>query len=151
LIKGERKFLTFLKNRKSMTPIPGVEELLNRLTKAGFVIALASSSPSSIINFILSKCRIENYFKIIMSGDDVEKGKPDPEIFLKTAEKNKTRPENCIVIEDSENGITAANRAGMKSIGYRNPGSGNQNLSGADLIIESFSSLTISDITNLIS
>jgi HAD superfamily hydrolase (TIGR01509 family) len=150
ILKGQSKFLLFLKNKKSITLIPGVFELLNRLTRAGFILILASSSPHKLINYILEKTNISKYFKIKVSGEDVVNGKPNPDIFLKAAELTDIKPENCLVIEDSNNGVKAAIQANMICVGYYNPGSGNQDLSEADLIIDSFQKLTIDSIENLL-
>lgn len=142
-------FLKFLRKRESIGPIQGVSEFLERLRYSGFSIILASSSPHEQIDFILDKCNISEYFSVRISGDDVLNGKPDPEIFLLAAKTANFEPENCIVIEDSKNGVNAAVQAGMKCIGYRNPGSGNQDLAAANLIIDDFNSLTISLIEEL--
>lgn len=147
--KGQSDFLDYLEHNNSLEPIPGIIDLLNRLQDSGYIPALASSSPQQFINYVLDKCKIEEYFQTKISGDDVKNGKPDPEIFLKTAQMIGLKPEKCLVIEDSEHGVNAAIQAGMKCIGFSNPGSGNQNLSSADLIIKSFNALTIPVIHNL--
>ncbi len=149
ILKGHSGFLDYLENQKSLKPIQGILELLNRSIDAGFILALASSSPHRLINYILSKCNIDKYFPVRVSGDDVNHGKPDPEIFLKAAELTGVKPKDCLVIEDSANGIDASVRAGMKCVGYRNPGSGNQDLRAADLILNSFSELTVSTIEGM--
>ena len=149
ILKGHSGFLVYLESRKSLKLIQGILELLDRLIDAGFILALASSSPHKLINYILSKCNIDEYFPVRISGDDVNNGKPDPEIFLKTAGLTGAKPKDCLVIEDSANGIDAAVRAGMKCVGYRNPGSGNQNLRAADLILDSFDRLTVTLIKEL--
>ncbi|MDA3941572.1 MAG: HAD family phosphatase [Spirochaetia bacterium] len=149
VLKGNSEFLDYLDNQKSLELIKGIIELLQRLKVAGFNLILASSSPHKLINHILSKCNIDEYFPIRISGDDVNNGKPDPEIFLKAAEVIGVKPENCLVIEDSTNGVNAAVKAGMKCVGYRNPGSGNQDLKTADLILGSFDSLTIDLIQDI--
>ncbi len=142
LVKKEQsEFLSYLKTGKSPEPIPGVVTLLDKLSNNGYIIALASSSQRIVIDYFLEKCSLEKYFQIKLSGDDVVTGKPDPAIFLKAAEIAGIKPESCLVIEDSENGVTAAVAAGMKCIGYKNPDSGNQNLSAANLIINSFTGL----------
>jgi HAD superfamily hydrolase (TIGR01509 family) len=149
IFKGQLEFPVYLENRDPIKLIPGIEKLLVKLKNAGFSIALASSSPQKFISYILDKCNISEYFQIKVSGDDVTNGKPNPEIFLKTAELIGFQPKDCLVIEDSANGVHAAVKAGMKCIGYSNPGSGNQNLQKADLIIKSFSQLTIPAIESL--
>jgi len=149
ILKGQSDFLVYLENKNSLEPIQGIPELLNKLKYGGYILALASSSPHKLINYVLNKCKIEEYFPVRISGDDVTYGKPDPEIFLKTSEVTGIKPENCLVIEDSKNGVNAAKLAGMKCIGFKNPGSGNQDLSASDLIIDSFNGLTISTIENI--
>lgn len=149
ILKERSGFLVYLKNQKSLNLIQGIPELLDRLTDAGFILALASSSPHKLINYILSECNIDEYFPVRISGDDVINGKPDPDIFIKTAELTGIKPENCLVIEDSANGVGAAVKAGMRCIGYQNPGSGNQDLTAADLIIDSFNRLTVTSVEGL--
>lgn len=149
ILKGQSDFLIYLENIKFLEPVQGITGLLKRLIDAGYNLALASSSPHLLINYILSNCNLDKYFVVRVSGDDVNSGKPDPEIFLKTAELAGVKPKDCLVIEDSANGVHAAVKAGMKCIGYSNPGSGNQDLSEANLIIKSFQKLTISTIEGL--
>ena len=142
IIKGQSDFLKYLENHTPIKLIPGIEELLIKLKNSGYYIALGSSSPNKLINYILDKNNISKYFQIIVSGDDVVNGKPSPDIFLKTAELIDIKPVNCLVIEDSKNGVKAAKLAGMKCIGYFNPGSGSQDLTAADFILDSFYNLT---------
>lgn len=107
--------------------------------------------PKDILDFnsIFFKIMPRYFFSI--SGDEVSMGKPNPEILLKAAEKISLRPEDCLVIEDARNGVTAAKSAGMKCIGYLNPNSGNQYLSQADLIIHSYDELSMGVLKNLFS
>lgn len=149
ITKGYSEFIEYLENQKSLTLIKGIPELLHNLTEAGFNLTLASSSPHKLINYILDKNKIEKYFPVRISGDDVTNGKPDPEIFLRAAELIGIKPGNCLVIEDSANGVKAAVQAGMKCIGYSNPDSGDQNLKAANLILDSFDRLTINLIQNI--
>ncbi|MCK5152845.1 MAG: HAD family phosphatase [Spirochaetales bacterium] len=150
ILKGQSEFLVYLENKNSLEPILGITELLNKLKNDGYILALASSSPHRLINYILSNCNLEKFFKVRVSGDDVNYGKPNPEIFLNTSELTGVKPNDCLVIEDSANGVRAAVKAGMKCIGYSNLGSGNQDLSEANLIIKSFRKLTISTIEGLL-
>ena len=90
------------------------------------------------------------YFDFIVSGEEVTNGKPMPDIFLKAADHFQSSPDNCFVIEDSSNGVTAAKAAGMKCIGFRNVNSGNQDISKADLIINSFSKTEINNVLNFL-
>src|SRR5690606_5174684 len=90
------------------------------------------------IDLILQKLDIEKYFDFVVSGEQVVKGKPEPDIFLKVANHYSIHPKDCMVIEDSTNGVLAAKAANMFCVGYYNPSSGNQDLTKADLIIDSF-------------
>jgi HAD superfamily hydrolase (TIGR01509 family) len=117
-------------------PIKGIIDLLEDLKKKDILMAIASSSPRQFIEKVIEKIGIKQYFTLWISGEEVERSKPEPDIFLKAAGLLHINPNACIVIEDSSSGTIAAKRAGMKCIGYRNPNSGNQDLSNADLIID---------------
>lgn len=97
--------------------MPGIEELLKFLNNNGIKMALASGSSRKSINHHLKAVDAEKYFEVIVSGEDVIRSKPDPEIFLKTAELMGVQQKDCFVFEDSENGIKAGYAAGMKCIG----------------------------------
>jgi HAD superfamily hydrolase (TIGR01509 family) len=121
-------------------PTDGVIEFLEFLKSNNYTITIASSGLKKNIDLILEKLGIGHYFDFIISGEQVAKGKPEPDIFLKVSAHYDKKPEDCIVIEDSTNGVTAAKAAGMFCVGYYNPNSGNQDLSRADVIIDSFKS-----------
>lgn len=95
----------------------GIKELLDFLKENGVKIALASGTKRQKVLSALKEVGATEYFSVIVGGDEIENGKPAPDIFLKTAAFLGEKPENCIVFEDSPNGIIAANRAGMKVIG----------------------------------
>jgi HAD superfamily hydrolase (TIGR01509 family) len=115
--------------------------LLQLISENNLPMAVASMSSKKNIELVIHKLNISHYFSTILSGEDVVHGKPNPEIFLKASTALKVNPEDCVVIEDSKNGIQAAKSAGMKCIGYINPGSGNQDLSKADWIIKDYQTL----------
>ncbi len=117
------------------------EEFLSILKERGIKFVLASSSSKKFINDLLTKIGLVHYFDNIVSGETVERGKPNPDIFLKAAKALGENPKNCIVIEDSKNGVKAAKAASMKCIGYKNPTSGEQDISAADMIISNFCEL----------
>jgi beta-phosphoglucomutase family hydrolase len=127
-------------------PTPGVISLIQRLKRAGTRLAIASSSNRKWIEYILKKLQITSLFDCYVGAEDIVHSKPDPEIYLKAARSLGMRPDECVVIEDAERGVQAAKRAGMKTIGYRNPRSGNQDLSEADIIIDDFSTLDINEL-----
>ena len=123
--------------RKEMTQeppplIPGVRDLARRFHLSGRPLAVASSAPHEQIDFVLHLGGMEEFFPVRVSGDDVERSKPHPAIFLEAARRLGRRPAECVVIEDSENGVTAARAAGMVCIGFSSPGSMPQDLSAAD-------------------
>ncbi len=126
--------------------IAGTPELIKALHAAGFLLAVASSSPYEYIIRVTKALGIYHYFHQIVSGVNVPHPKPAPDVFFKTAKELRLAPSECLVIEDSKNGVKAANAAGMPCIGYYNPDSGDQDLSDAVLIIDSFESLAPSFI-----
>lgn len=146
-----KKYEYLSKLESKIIPIKGIEKLLSMLKVKGFVIAMASSSPRKNIEVILRKVKLINYFECIVSGEDVENGKPNPDIFLKAAKEFEAKICDCTVIEDSNNGVIGAKAAGMKCVGYRNLNSGNQDISRADIIVETFNEENISRIIELAS
>jgi beta-phosphoglucomutase family hydrolase len=95
---------------------PGIYELLDFLVERNYKLALATSTSRDKAVNLLEKVGIKDKFRVMVFGDEVVNSKPDPEIFLKAAEKLGVNPEKCIVLEDSPAGIEAAYRAGMKGI-----------------------------------
>jgi HAD superfamily hydrolase (TIGR01509 family) len=104
----ERRFV-----REKGVPVKeGIYNLLERLKKNGLLIALATSSRREIAEEYLINARVLRFFDIIVCGDEVEKGKPNPEIFLKAASELNCEPSKCLIFEDSQNGLLAASAAG---------------------------------------
>ena len=134
-------YLEHLANAKDLQPIDGVVELIHELYKDNFKLVLASSSQMASIDIVLNKFKLDELFIAKVSGSELAHSKPHPEIFLRSARLIKSDPSECIVIEDSKNGVTAAKAAGMKCIGFLNPNSGHQDLKNADLVIHSFGEL----------
>jgi HAD superfamily hydrolase (TIGR01509 family) len=118
--------------------IDGVKELIKNLYENGVKLAIASSSPLNVIEAIAKKFKIEQYFEAFVTGDFVKKSKPEPDIFIYASEKLGVSPRNCVVIEDSHNGVLAAKKAGMKCVGINSDPEGSQDISMADLVINSF-------------
>jgi HAD superfamily hydrolase (TIGR01509 family) len=111
--------------------------LLTQLKKTGVSLALASSSSYALINTFLSQFSLEDFFSVVQSGDDVRHGKPYPDIFLETAKKMGVKPHNCVVIEDSLNGVKAGHAAGMIVVAVPNEYTKMLDFSLADHVIES--------------
>ncbi|WP_294180786.1 HAD family phosphatase [uncultured Clostridium sp.] len=139
LIKKDRKlYLDSLKKDKNIEPIKGVDKFIKFFYERNLKLAIASSSPRNVIEIVIGKFELEKYFYKIISGDDVKNSKPSPDIFLKAAELLKVKPSRCMVVEDSKNGVEASKNAGMYCTAFRNLNSGNQELTKADLIVDSF-------------
>ncbi|MGG4145311.1 HAD family phosphatase [Paenibacillus algorifonticola] len=120
---------------RDFAPIQGVVSLLAELKGRNLPIALASSSPRIFIEEVLRKFNMIDYFASIVSGEEVPSGKPAPDIYLEAALQLGVLPADCVVLEDSRNGVIAAKEAGMRCIGYINIHSGDQDLSRADWIV----------------
>jgi HAD superfamily hydrolase (TIGR01509 family) len=140
--------IDFMK-REHFDPIDGVVDFIVDLKSRNTALAIASSSPNIIIGMVLNGFGIKKYFDAIVSGEDFEKGKPAPDIFLKAASLLKISPGQCIVIEDSTHGVDAAMAAGMKCLGFSNKNSLNQNLKNADYVFKTFRELSVNAILRL--
>src|SRR5918911_1685903 len=104
-----------------ITLLPGVERWLRRLKADGWRQAIASAAPRANVEAIMAALNIEAYFDAISSAEDVQRGKPDPQVFLVAAERVGVPPARCIVIEDAPAGLLGAQRGGMRAIGVRSP------------------------------
>jgi HAD superfamily hydrolase (TIGR01509 family) len=135
--------------KKDLYLLEGVLDLIQDLHSNGMQLVLASSSAHVTIDRIFRRFDLHRYFSHIVSGEDFPKSKPHPAIFLKAAELANTPVDNCIVIEDSTNGIKAANAAGIYCIAYNSFHSKLQDLSTADKVIERFDELDFKTIRNL--
>jgi HAD superfamily hydrolase (TIGR01509 family) len=111
-----------------------VKEVLTEL-RQNYRQSLATSSERKLVEVILKRFGIQDLFDEVTCGDEVSRGKPDPEIFLKTAEKLNLLPEECVVIEDSFNGIKAGKLAGMKVIAHKVHHNQEVDFSMADYVI----------------
>ena len=129
-------------SKKDLYLLDGVEDLIKDLHDNGMQLVLASSSANVTINRIFNRFGLHKYFTHIVSGEDFPKSKPHPAIFLRAAELANTPVENCIVIEDSTNGIMAAKAAGIYCIGYDSFHSKLQDYSFADVVITDFKELS---------
>lgn len=123
--------------RGRLKPLPGVPELLAALDDAKIRKAVVSSSPLDRVNASLEEIGFLFEFELILSGDCCTKGKPDPEPFLLAAQKLSAKPSECIVIEDAQAGILAAKAAKMRVIAVKSPNTFGQDLSKADVIVDS--------------
>ena len=97
---------------------PGVRECLSELRLHRIRLAVATGSLERIVRKNLKLLEIEDLIEEIVTSEDCEKGKPDPDIFLLAAERLGVEPGECLVVEDSRNGLIAAERAGMSRVGF---------------------------------
>ena len=141
LIKFHRDYFFKRLPEVKVPLVPHVKDVLEKFKNEGKHLSLASSSGRKLIDIFTQQTNIAHYFEVIMSGDDVQYSKPNPEIFLKVAQWYGLPATQFTVIEDSTNGIKAAKSAGMQCVGFQNPLSGGQDLSQADLLIHSMQEL----------
>lgn len=118
--------------------LPGVVELIQTLYRAGIRLAIASSSSPSEIEHVVKTLKIKKYFDKLISSGHVKHPKPAPDTFELALKEMGCSPKETIVIEDSCNGCLAAKAAGLTCVGYVNLHSGKQDLSKADVLLESF-------------
>ena len=142
LVLQKRKcYVNYFENDPTLSLVNGVKELIQFLYKQNLTLVLASSSAMVNINRVFSRFDLNEYFTAKISGADLIASKPHPEIFEKAAILGGVSKEQCIVIEDSDNGIKAANDAGIFVVGYENPLVSDQTLKDANLIIRDYNSL----------
>jgi HAD superfamily hydrolase (TIGR01509 family) len=135
-----------LLRESDLKAIPGILDLLEAIKMEHLPIGIASSSPRPFIEAVVEKIGVAQYPAIIVSGAEVERSKPEPDIFLKAARLLHVDPSECLVVEDSKSGTIAAKKAGMTCIGYLNVNSGNQDLSLADFIVSNIEEIDIRKI-----
>jgi len=121
-------------------PVAGLLELLEKLRSLSIPMAIATSGIQVNIDFLFEHIPIRSYFDVIVNSAHISKGKPDPEIYIKTAELLKVSPAECLVFEDAVVGINSARAAGMKVVGVLTTHKAEE-LSGADILIKDFSEL----------
>lgn len=129
--------------------LEGVEDLIKDLYSSGIQLILASSASKVTIERVFTRFNLHQYFTDIVSGEDFPQSKPNPAIFLHAASLSVAPPENCVVIEDSTNGVKAAKAANLFCVGYNSHHSKMQDLSAADLVINHFNELSAQKIAQL--
>lgn len=144
LHEKNEQYLKYIAKMDHTEILPGIDDLLNYLKFENIPFSLGSASKNA--RLILETLNLMDLFDAIVDGNDVSTAKPDPEVFLKAAEKLGVQPQDCIVVEDAQAGIQAANLAGMTSIGIGDK----KVLSEADFVLKETSELTIGFVQNLI-
>lgn len=110
-----KHYLSLISNMDESEILPGIQKLLQDLHQYKIPFALGSASKNA--RLILNGLHLTHLFSAIVDGNEVSKAKPNPEVFLVAAQRLNFSPNNCIVIEDAQAGIQAANKAGMISVG----------------------------------
>lgn len=151
LVALKRKyFKTIFETVKDLHLIDGVLDLIKDYHNNGITLVLASSASMVTINNVFDRFDLNQYFIDKLSGADLKASKPHPEIFIKAAKASGYKKSECIVIEDSTNGITAAKAAGIYCVGFKSPHSKKQDYSIADLLIDNFNDIAFQKISSFI-
>jgi len=141
----ERKrfhFKNLFENDSKLSLIDGVLDLIKDYHRNGLTLVLASSASMTTINNVFSRFDLNQFFTAKLSGADLKASKPHPEIFIKAAKASGYKKNECIVIEDSTNGIKAAYDAGIYCIGFESVNSKNQDYTLANKVISDFTEIT---------
>ncbi|GAB3238691.1 HAD family hydrolase [Hymenobacter seoulensis] len=147
LVMSKREFFNRAFDEKpDLELLGGVGALIENLHQHGVQLILASSASKSTIDRVMNRFQLGSFFSHLVSGEDFPKSKPDPAIFVHAASLSTAPNAECLVIEDSSNGVTAAKAAGLYCIGYNSEHSPMQDLSHADLVVGHFSELTAAQI-----
>ncbi|MGL2994523.1 HAD family hydrolase [Flavobacterium sp. TSSA_36] len=147
LIQEKRnRFNDAFDTKEDLTLLDGVENLIKDLHQNGMQLIVASSASKVTIDRVFTRFNLHQYFSHIVSGEDFPQSKPHPAIFEHAASLSTAPKENCIVIEDSTNGVKAANAAGIFCVGYQSEHSKDQDLSTADVIIADFNNLNAAKV-----
>lgn len=128
--------------RARFPAMPGAAALIEALHQSGFAVAAGSSGPPDNVYLVLEQLQRRDFFDAVVTGNDVVRGKPAPEVFLTCAERLGVSPLKCAVIEDAVVGIEAANRAGMISIALVAPPRDTGMFPHADHIVSGLGELT---------
>lgn len=148
----EEKFKYYFKAfdaSEDLDLMPGVRELIIELHSNGMRLLLASSSAKRKIEHVFTRFGLHQYFDHAVSGEEFEFSKPHPAIFNEAVARSGFTKDECIVIEDSTNGIEAAKAAGLYCIGYQSIHSMGQDTSIADKVITDFSQLSYEKIRDI--
>lgn len=129
----------------------GVISLLSEIKSAGLKLAVATSSSPAIAKILLTRCEILTFFDALVTTSEAGKSKPAPDVYLLAAQKIGVAPANCIVFEDSPNGLSAAKSAGMYCVAIQSDGEFIRKFSNADYLLRTFSGITIGQLFEIFS
>jgi HAD superfamily hydrolase (TIGR01509 family) len=127
-------YLVLIKHR--LDPMPGAIESVSTFKASGYRLAVGTSLDRSMLDKILAKLGVSEMFDVVVTGDQVSKGKPDPETYLKVIEQLNLSADECLVLEDAQSGIESAKAAGAWCIAVKNVAAVLQDTSMADMTVE---------------
>jgi beta-phosphoglucomutase family hydrolase len=147
---GARKDALFRDSAQDLKTIAGFARFFDSLEEAGLPVALASSASRWRAEYVLNRLGLNHAFRAIVTGDDVDKGKPDPEVFHRAARSLGIDPKNILVCEDAVPGVEAAKKAGMKCLAIAANGRRPLLLkAGADYVVADFTEARLADLCQL--
>jgi beta-phosphoglucomutase len=131
--------------KEGVEPLPGAEACVRALRSAGWRQAITSSAPRANIEVVLDALGFRGLVDEHLGAEDVRRGKPDPELFLRAAERLDVPPGRCVVVEDAGAGVEGARRAGMACIGV-----GGEGVRAADVVVDSLADLALAAFASLV-
>ncbi|SNS06012.1 haloacid dehalogenase superfamily, subfamily IA, variant 3 with third motif having DD or ED [Belliella buryatensis] len=131
-----------------VNPITGYMEFLDQIKSNKLLTGVATSAPLANLELIAGKLSLLDKMESVLASEDVSKHKPDPEVYLKSADNLKVSPDNCLVFEDSFSGVSAALNAGMKVVGVLSSHT-KEELPPCDLYINDYQNLELETVLNL--
>jgi HAD superfamily hydrolase (TIGR01509 family) len=135
-----------LERQAAMPAMPGVEETIKTAKHLGLKLAVASSSKHEWVDGYLRQLGLSGYFDVIKCREDVQRVKPEPDLFLAALKGLHVRADEALVFEDSPNGILAAKRAGIRAVAIPNPITAQMEIRGADLLLSSLADMPLKKI-----
>ena len=139
----------YFRQLKELNLNVGVLNWIREIRESGLKLGVATSSSPSLAAILLERCEINSLFDVIVTTSDAGKSKPFPDVYLLAARKMSVSPANCIVFEDSPNGLSAANKAGMFCVGVQTNSVDIHELSAAEFLIQSFEKTSLTQIAEL--
>lgn len=134
---------------KDFKVVKGFNILLEDLKNHDIPMAIATSSTKEPLDFFMQRLKVEKYFDVVVTAEDITKSKPDPQVYLMTAEKMIIEPADCVVFEDSFSGVKSAKAAGMKVILMETTHAKQEFEDDIDLAISNFTEVSALDIIKL--
>jgi beta-phosphoglucomutase len=147
---GHQKDLFFEENFQDVRLIPGVRKFLGTMRTAGLDAGIATSASSARTWGTLRRLKLDRRFIVVVTGDDVNVGKPDPEVYRLAAQRMNLSPDKLLVLEDAPCGVQSAKSAGMRCVGVANNGRAEDlRRAGAEDVIPDFNGLTLERLLEL--